>query len=241
MTFFDDIPDDPELAFLHLEKLFRDECTNAIDAAGFEESYTEDYLRYMSQTLAARTELELKVLENWVVPAAPNFSIGLYQNFLSDVAHYRTILEIRHSRRNKGLTVRFDATAKTKLRHYLTQIREFVDKLELDDWKRDDFYKAITTLELEIDRDRSRLGIVGDFMVKAGAILGNSANKAEPARKWIDSIARLIWGAQMKERTEELPSAGDKRQIPAPPKQIAPPKRRAAASCTSNAEDEIPF
>ena len=47
MTFFDDIPDDPELAFLHLEKLFRDECTNAIDAAGFEESYTEDYLRYI--------------------------------------------------------------------------------------------------------------------------------------------------------------------------------------------------
>ena len=32
MTFFDDIPDNPELAFLHLEKLFRDECTNAIDA-----------------------------------------------------------------------------------------------------------------------------------------------------------------------------------------------------------------
>jgi hypothetical protein len=225
---------------LHLEKLFRDDCTNAVDPAGFEDSNTEHYLRYMSRTLAARTELGLKVLENWSVPAAPNFSIALYHNFLSDVEHYRTIHEIRHSRKNKGQTVRFDAVAKSKLRHHLAQFRELVDKLDLEDWKRDDLYKAINALELEVDRDRSRLGIFGDFVVKAAGVLGESAEKAEPARKWIDSIARLVWGAQMKERTASLPPA-QKREIPAPPKQISPPPKRRTMASRTDTDDEIPF
>lgn len=240
MSLFDDIPDDPELAFLELEKRFRDNLEASIDNTGYRDLHTEDYLRYMSRTLAARTELDLNVLENWGVPAAPDFSVELYQNFLSDVEHYRTTLEIRHSRRNKGLTVRFDATAKAKLRHYLTQIREFVDTLEIEDWKRDDFYKAIGALELEIDRDRSRLGIFGDFIVKAAEIFGDAAEKAEPARKWIDSISRLIWGAQMKERTESLPIP-ERKELPSPPKQISMTKKRSIFSQPRNNDDEIPF
>jgi hypothetical protein len=143
MTFFDEIPDDPELAFLHLEKLFRGKCEESLLGLEYNQSAAEDYLRDMSRTLAARTELGLKVLENWKVPAASDFSVEHYQNFLSDVEHYRTILEIRHSRRNKGLTVRFDAAAKSKLRHRLIQMRKFIAKLELEDWKPDDLYKAI--------------------------------------------------------------------------------------------------
>ena len=185
--------------------------------------------------------LGLKAFENWRLPSTGEFSMNLYRNFRGDVEHYRTMLEIRHSRRTKGLTVRFDDVAKSKLRHLLAQIREFVDKLEVDDWKRDDLYKAISALELEIDRDRSRLGVVGDFMVKAGAILGDSAGKAEPLRKWIDSLARLIWGAQMKERSEALAAPDERRELPSPPKQIAPPKKRATANRASDPDDEIPF
>ena len=213
MAFFDDIPDDPELAFLQLEKVFREECSQQVEGTDDNYNPTDEYLRYISRTLAARTELGLKVLEDWKLPTAQNFDTNLYRDFRRDVDHYRTILEIRHSRRNKGLTVHFDAVAKSKLRHHLTQIREFVDTLELEDWKRDDLYKAINALELEIDRDRSRLGIFGDFVIKAAGILGDAAEKAEPARKWIDSISRLIWGAEMKERTEALPAPAERREI----------------------------
>jgi hypothetical protein len=241
MGLFEEIPDDPELAFLHLEQIFRDECTRAVNAADERTLPVEDYLRYMSCTLAARTELGLDTLQNWNVPRATDFVIEYYQNFRSDVDHFRTILEIRHSRRNKGLTVRFDATAKAKLRHHLGQIREFVDKLELDDWKRDDFYRAISALESEIDRERSRLGVVGDFMVKAAAILGEAAEKAEPARKWVDSIARLIWGAEIQERTKALPNAEGRREIPAPPRQIPAPKSARNSARPKVPDDEIPF
>lgn len=240
MSLFDDIPDDPELAFLELEKRFSQELARTLNESFGDSDSTEDYLRYMSRTLAAKQALGLSVLGDWSVPAAPNFSIDLYRNFRSDVEHYRTTFEIRHSRRNKGLTVRFDATAKAKLRHYLTQIREIVDKLEVDDWKREDIYRAIQALELEIDRARSRLGVVGDFFVKVGAIVGETAEKAEPARKWIDSIARVIWGAQIAERTETLPRP-ERKELPAPPRRISTSKRQAPAAQLERKDDEIPF
>jgi hypothetical protein len=101
--------------------------------------------------------------------------------------------------------------------------------------------KQLNALELEIDRDRSQLGIFGDFVAKIGSILGESAERAEPVRKWVDSIARLIWGAQMKERVETLPTPSPKREIPAPPKRIGPPKDIPARPRQTNAEDEIPF
>ena len=239
MTNFDDIPDDPELAFLQLEKLFRDEYAEALQDTDNNYDPTDDRLRYIGRTLAARTELHLEILKDWVLPSARDFDVETFRNFQLDVDHVLTILEIRHSRRNKGLTVRFDTAAKSKLRHYVTQIREFVDKLELDEWKRDDLYKAISALELEIDRDRSRLGIFGDFVVKVAGILGDSAERAEPVRKWVDSISRLIWGAEMKERTETLPRPEETREIPPPPRQLSSPKKKPQRK--SDFDEEIPF
>jgi hypothetical protein len=241
MGLFDNLPDDPELAFLLLEERFRNERLETIEQYDPSRSTTEDDLRYFSRTLAARTELGLKILENWELPNAFDYSDDLYKNFIGEVDHFRTIFEIRNSRRNKGLTVRFDATAKAKLRHHTSQLRDFVSRLEIDDWKRDDIYSAINALDLEIDRDRSRLGVVGQFFVTCGSILGETADKAEPARKWLDSISRLIWGAEMQERTEHLPAPDRRREIPAPPRQIEPPKELSRKVRRSKLDDEIPF
>lgn len=242
MGLFDDIPDDPEVAFLKLERSFREECDRAIAAGEYESDPSGDRFRYANRVLAARTALGLpKILADWGTLDSGDFTIDVYRNFIGDVEHCRTILEIQHSRRDKGLTIRFDTTAKSKLRHHLTQIRDFVGKLEIDDWKRGDLLKAINALEQEIDRDRSRLGVAGDFFVKFAGILGESAEKAEPARKWVDSIARLIWGAQMQERSNALPTPSEKRQIPVPPKQITAPKRHPASRQAASSDDEIPF
>ncbi len=79
MSLFDDIPDDPELAFLELEKRFSQELARTLNESFGDSDSTEDYLRYMSRTLAAKQALGLSVLGDWSVPAAPNFSIDLYR------------------------------------------------------------------------------------------------------------------------------------------------------------------
>ena len=63
-------------------------------------------------------------------------------------------------------------------------------------------------------------------MIQAAEVLGDAADKAEPARKWLDSISRLIWGAKNDEDAAK--------QLPAPKevKQIEPPKK-------SDMDDEI--
>lgn len=58
--------------------------------------------------------------------------------------------------------------------------------------------------------------------------MGDSAEKAEPARKWLDSISRLIWGAKTDE--EEAKRLPGPREI----KQIEGPKK-------ADMDNEIPF
>jgi hypothetical protein len=242
MNSFDEIPDDPEIAFLHLEKIFHDEFLLSVQPGPEEEYYPRQaYIRYMTRTLAACTELRLDALAGWEPPNAHSFNIESYENFRRDVEHYRTMLEIRHSRRDKGLTVRFDDAAKRKIRHHIQQIHSVVGKLEIDEWKRDALYKNLAALELEIDRNRARIGIFGALVIESAGVLGEAAEKAEPARKWIDSIARLFWGAEMKERVESLPAPADKTRIPGPPKQILSPRKDKITPNGDDMDSEIPF
>jgi hypothetical protein len=49
---FDDLPDDPELAFLQLEQQFRNECDSKVEQWDPQEFPGEVYLEYMRRTLA---------------------------------------------------------------------------------------------------------------------------------------------------------------------------------------------
>jgi hypothetical protein len=64
-------------------------------------------------------------------------------------------------------------------------------------------------------------------VIQASEVLHDVTENAEPARKWLDSIARLIWSAQTKEN--------EAKQLP-PPKEIKRIKRKKAEM-----DDDIPF
>jgi hypothetical protein len=236
--FYADMPEDPELAFLYLEKVFREECEQRQRERGSEEYSAEEYIEYMSRTLAAKTEWGLSALDDWSAPNAEHFSIQVYQDFRRDVEHVRTILQIRHARRARKESVKFDDAAKRRLRHHLQQIRELVDRLELGPEKRDALYVRVSDLEKEIDRERTRFEILGAFVVGFGGIVGEASDKAG-LNRLLGSIARVFWGARQQEETQ---------QIPAPPerKRIEPPqghtrRHRPTASSAEQLDDEIPF
>lgn len=142
--------------------------------------------------------------------------------------HYRTTLQIRQSRRNKGYSVRFDTATKQKIRHHVEQVRGVIQKLEVEQPKKENLLKQLDAFLAEVDRDRTRFEAWGAVVIDAAEVLGDAAERAEPARKWIDSISRLIWGAKMDE--------DEAKRLPAPRevKQIEPPRK-------SNMDNEIPF
>ncbi len=124
---YENLPDDPEQAFLLLEMHFRRECSDRVRIAHQDESTNVFYVDYIAQVLAAITELCLSPEFDNRVPRIEEVDYTTYLNFSKDVKHYRTILEIRNGRRVQGYSVQFDAVTKEKARHHVNQLRSIFD------------------------------------------------------------------------------------------------------------------
>jgi hypothetical protein len=123
---FEELPLDPEEAFLALESRFRAEL-----GASSKGNSTIAYQNYMTQVTAALQELGIDSDISEYLPSYAGIDFTSTQNFLARVNHLRTRLEIRRSRRVQGFSVRFDPATKEKIRHHLRQVREIVGKLEI--------------------------------------------------------------------------------------------------------------
>ncbi len=229
---YDNLPSDPELAFLYLEAKFRDECEISVARLDDRDNPTIFYVNYIAQVLGAINALELENAFSSDVPAIENVDYNTYLNFSKDVKHYTTQLRIRNTRRTQGFSVKFDGAAKTKIHHFINQMRDFLLKLELSPERREPLIAKLNSFASEVDRDRTRLEAWGNFTIEVAGVMGDAAEKLEPIRKWVDSISRLIWGA----RAEEKP------MLPAPQerKRIEPPKPQKS-SRRDELDDEIPF
>jgi len=236
---YDDLPEDPEESFLILEERFReDRDRKAGDNFDPDQYFPADaYLEYMQRCSSAAQELQLDFAGGLQVPGVGNLSWDSFRIFQGDLLHYVTTLNIRRSRRDRGFSVKFDASAKSKISHYITQIRDLIARMELDDWKREALISRLIALQEEVDRDRFRFQIFGAFVIEMGGIIGTAAERMEPARKLIDSIAGVIWGTKQSEQTKSLPPPTTRKQIPPP----APRVERKRKGRATPMDDEIPF
>jgi hypothetical protein len=115
----------------------------------------------------------------------------------------------------------------------LNQIKNIVDEVELDDRKKEALYSKINALADEFDRDRTHVQAFGALVIEMAGIVGEAANKMEPARKLLDSIARVFGVAKSHEDANlQLPPHHE-------PKKIEPPHKRLPAPKPD--DDDIPF
>jgi hypothetical protein len=199
---------------LRLEKHFREQSEAKLRQAGEHDSVNQYYVEYISKVVAAIHELNLETEFETEVPSIRNVSYNTYADFGKDVDHYRTKLSIRNARRTKGYSVSLDDATKTKIRHHLEQVRSFIEKLEVSQDKKEELLKKLNAFSADLDRARARYEAWGDVVIQAAEVLGEAAEKAEPARKWLDSIGRLIWGAKEKENEmKQLPPPREPKRI----------------------------
>jgi hypothetical protein len=241
-TIYDDLPESDEMTFLKLEASYREQCERgAFEAQRNEQNGyfpAEYYLRYMRQTAAIAGELQLGILHDFTIPDAADFTIDHYRNFLGLVDHWRAAFSVRHARRSSGYSVRFDTKTRTIINHHLAQVRELIQKLEVEEWKRDSLLNCLNALQAEVDKERSRYEVFGAFIVEMSGVLGEAAENLEPIRRLVDSVAGLIWGTKHAEKTKTLPAPEPRKQIPGP--KTAPPKRSRGGR-RGDMDDEIPF
>jgi hypothetical protein len=227
-SLYDNLPDDPEEAFLYLESVFRAECEQKIGDAHHEERVDIYYIQYISKVLGAISELGIEShFAKRSIPSIEDVDYQTYVNFSKDVEHYRTMLQIRRARRRKEFSVALDQATKIKLRHMLSQMRDIVDRLDVSAIKKEALFAKINALQAEIDRDRARFDIVAALWIEGCEKLGEGAGKLKPLRELLDSIGNVFNQAKKVEGTDtpRLPPVEK-------PKQIEPPKPTS---------DDIPF
>jgi hypothetical protein len=204
---YDDLPDEEELIFLKLESAFRETCERNVFEAQRNEANgyvpAEQYLRYMRQITAIAGELQLGIFQDRPMPNAEDFSIAGYQNFLGQVDHWRAAFSVRHARRSSGYSVRLDTKTRSIISHHIGQIREIIQKLEVDEWKRDSLLNCLNALQAEVDKNRSGYEVLGAFMVEFSGVLGGAAENLKPVQRLIDSISRSNLGEQARRADQE--------------------------------------
>jgi hypothetical protein len=231
---FDNLSDDPTDNFIILEKHFRDERDDALKNADREDRTDVIYVAYISQVLGAIQELGLETEFRSEVPSIEDVSFNTYLNFNKDVLHYLTMLRVRRSQRKKGYSVEFDAASRSKMHHHLDQILEIFNALDVGDSKREKLISRLYDLRNEIDQPRTRFDRFAALAIDVSGLMGDVVERSKVI-EILDSIGRVLWGAQT-EKQKQLPPPTSPKRIEPPRPKIEPRKRPS-----SDMDDDIPF
>lgn len=233
---YDDLPDDPQLAFAHLENHFREEAQTKIEQSDQGQEITEYQLQYINRVTAAARALGIDQLAAYEVPFNETNLWKIYSRFRTDVENLVIQIRIHHSRRKRQFSVALEGAQKQRIHHYIEQIRQLVTDSNCSQDKKDKVFKKLAELALEIDRDRTRFEIVADSIRKIAKLSGDvERDGAEPWWKWVKLIFGVVDDAKEKEPDSSLPAPEERKKLEAPRKQIPAPKKGA------DLDDEIPF
>jgi hypothetical protein len=105
---YDNLPEDPQQAFLVIERVIRQNLYDRIRNWADERPPIVPYFDYINNLRAAADQLGLSFLDEYENLWFSNVSEETFRNFISDVDRYITRARIAQGRRNRGYSVAFD-------------------------------------------------------------------------------------------------------------------------------------
>ena len=231
-----DLPDDDEQAFVRLEKAYRDALHKYLQDSQSSEASDAAFREYVNKTVAASKALNIAEFKNHEIPAEKDaWRVG--HELTTEVDHYLVQIQIKHSRRSRAYSVVLDPPTKAKIRHFLEQVKSLFDRIEnIPEQKKEALYRKLNALIDEVDRTRTRYDAYADLAIEVSNTTGKVARNLRPASRLLDHVMKLLGKAKEAEETKRLP---------APPKQLEPPRMRLPAPeepepSRNELDDEIP-
>jgi hypothetical protein len=197
------LPNDADAAFVQLEEKIREELqqlemvNNTIPEI--------IYSRYMNGVISAASALGLHFLDHCKDLKTASELSDKYPDVALIVDRFIIEHRIGVAKRERDFAVSLDAPTKAKIRHFITQIKEIIDKLDLPPHKKDEIYKKVAALELEINRARTQLQIAMDATLAVADTAGAVGKKLNPLRKLFGNINALLSRAKEAENQASLP------------------------------------
>jgi chromosome segregation ATPase len=234
----DQLPDDPLLRFVGIEKIVRERYEAAANRLDQEDTGVHLMRRYMSLVLPAAKRYNVPGLQEWRRPSTSEDSWEYYSGFFADVDYATTDIRLQRAERLKISSVKLDAATKIKLRHLTTEIRETVDKLDVSVRKKERLYERLAELDAEINRDRTRYEAIAAMLIEACDDAGEAAKRLEPVVRLVERVGAAIGVAKRDEDAQaRLPPPADRKRIE--DKTVKP--KTNGGNFDKQLDDEIPF
>lgn len=228
------LPEDPMLAFIQLVEHF--DIILETDTKGMENDDTRRFLiGHMNSIIGAARELGILAISQW---ALPEYDETYREHARFDLAVKSIVLQarIRHSRTVNVYSVQLSPDDKSRIHSLVGEIRQLLEKADLDIRKKNSLFAKLSAFEADVDRIRTRF----DNALLAFLAVAQVANKGTEVLKPINELLKRIkdvMGAAKEDEPEsaQLPPPGDIKQVEKPRKQINGPRGNREL------DDEIPF
>ncbi len=231
-SIYEDLPEDPESAFLLLENAFREECDYKIASRERNDTSVDTYAQYVTRVITVIQSLEINTGYDFSsLLDENNITLKSYLVFRRIIENLTIKWNINRVRHSKKFSVVLDESTKTSIRALLEKIKQAIGKLEVSDEKREALYSRVYALEAELNRNRTRLEVIGALWVETCGKVGEGVERLEPVRKWIDSIGNLIGVAKHEEGSPSSPRIAATPQ----PKQIEDQRSQSERDSSDNA------
>ncbi|SFC10247.1 hypothetical protein [Devosia psychrophila] len=199
---------------------------------------------FMNIVIAAAKRYGVTEFGSTAVPSPKNFGESEYAEFRSDLDHYLTQIYIDNSVRAKRDAVPLEPKAKERLRSYILELRNCIEKADMTEAKRQALHKRLTAFEAELERSRLSLLAVTRVTRELMALGSGAWQATEITYKLISNVMHEVAMAKAADdETRQLPHTSAPAMISPPRPPTTSRERRVSAPAfePGGMDDDIPF
>jgi hypothetical protein len=243
----DDLPEDDHLAFAIFARHAQRRLAEATDKIDGSEDYgwrliEEWRYDFMNVVLAAAKRFGIEPFATMQMPTTNNFGDAVHRQFKADLDFYMTQLAIDNTLRDRRDSVHLSQTAKERIRNYVHELKQCIDKADLGESRKEALLKKLAEFEAAVEGRRLSLLAVTRITLEIMMIPGGLWASQQIATKLMNNVMQTV--------AEEKMVDDQKRQLPpvAPPQKLMPPrdaiietKRPQPAAFDTDLDDDVPF
>ena len=233
---YNNLPDDPCLAFVRLESHFRQQYEQATASEQESSAFNFHQATYLNKVIASAKTLEIPGIKDYELPENEKNLWDFFRLVSRDTESLVVQIRIANSQSVNRYSVALSSAEKDKARHFITQLDELVDGSDCTTEKKEALKKKLNELRGEFEQDRTRFDRITDRIRAIASLSGDVEREgAAPWWPWIKALFGVIDEAKEKEERLNLPRRKETKKIEAPRKQLPDFSRK------SDLDDEVPF
>ncbi|MGY5806229.1 hypothetical protein ACXHXG_00850 [Rhizobium sp. LEGMi198b] len=233
---FDDLPDDPEVAFVRLyERANKEYQEQTYDVQDTRAAAVE----FMNTMLGVAQGLEISGFEEWTIPDDWDDIYPAFTSFDRALKRYIMEVKVRKSRVTKVYSVQLSPEDKERIHSLIREIREILTSADLQDRKRNSLFNKLNAFEADVDRVRTRFDNATLMAIDIIGVVDKGTNALKPINELLRRIQAIMGNAKESEPEQnQLPPPAERKKLPPPPKRIEGPSN---GGFSRDLDDDIPF